>query len=122
MRVWRAGPDSASWTCRGGEPATLEVHRDGYFQARAEAAADELLCHSAFAAAIEWPGASELAPRLAALEALGIDEVALRAEWVAVPSNGRASDARASTEEASGHARARIQQFLEGAVGASAAG
>jgi alkanesulfonate monooxygenase SsuD/methylene tetrahydromethanopterin reductase-like flavin-dependent oxidoreductase (luciferase family) len=63
----------------GGDDATLEMHRDGYLATRAEVAAEDLVCHSAYAAAFEYAGEEACRARLEAFEQIGVDEAVLRA-------------------------------------------
>jgi alkanesulfonate monooxygenase SsuD/methylene tetrahydromethanopterin reductase-like flavin-dependent oxidoreductase (luciferase family) len=59
--------------------AGLEGHRKAYLDARASADVHDLVCESAFAAALDLPCDEEGVQRLAGWESMGIDQAVLRA-------------------------------------------
>ncbi len=62
----------------GGSDERLETHRDAYVVSRSEADPNDLVCVSAFAAALDLEAVPEAAGRLAGWEALGFDQAILR--------------------------------------------
>lgn len=64
----------------GAADETLEIHRDGYREAREEVDALDLVCHSAFAVALEYAGTNACRERLESFAKMEIDEAVLRAD------------------------------------------
>ena len=62
----------------GGSDERLETHRDAYAMSRSEADPKDLVCVSAFAAALDLEAVPDAAGRLAGWEALGFDQAILR--------------------------------------------
>jgi len=62
----------------GGSDERLESHRDAYLMSRSEADPNDLVCVSAFAAALDLEVVPEAAERLSGWEALGFDQAILR--------------------------------------------
>jgi len=70
----------------GGSDETLELHRSRYREARSGADVHDLVCESAFAAALELPAEGlgspdSLVRRLAGWENIGIDQAVARIDW-----------------------------------------
>lgn len=71
----------------GGPDEALELHRSRYLDSRSAADAHDLVCESAFAAALDLPsggdraGFGPLVRRLAGWENMGIDQAVFRIDW-----------------------------------------
>lgn len=83
----------------GAQDAELEVHRDAYHEGRAEVDASELMSHSSFAVSIEFEGAEACRDRQRSCEALGVDELVLRAAFDSSDAESRRARIRALADE-----------------------